>query len=937
MFDKALFNAALDQYKQRFFQIWPNEKYKWEAIKWFQANWDIHAFDFPGMLKRVISPSHTYNLLASAGNYPGRMIVELAEEVPERVRAMYLNLFDESKDLWSRIDSFKQEAELIRAEFSPQKHSHYQTENVIMTYLWLCYPDRYYIYKFDIARVVSQKLKSEYTFERGAFSSNISNFTQFYDEISEALRNDSELNQMLTSKLTEACYPDPKLHTLTIDFCYFIARYMDSQKEWWPGDYNPGFSVEKWVELLHNSKVFTPNSLEIMKRFLDFGGTAACSQLAAKYGEAHSFYSSGSVALARRIVEFTNCPVITGDSDNSKWWPVLYTGRYAGKNDKGTYIWKLRDELKEALQHIDLSDVSLYARSAEPMFWKISHGPGSISDSEDLTLADNHLIAMDRYTNAKGTGKISQGDDFISRMRKGDFFYLCRGNSIRLLGKINSDEVRTLENGRIERSYTPIAKSANTAPYTGKHKWWTPNDNSTFISVPENQVKLFEDLILMPYFNKTIQDLLESTPPARNFWFLNANPKIWSMSSMPVGQVQNYTLYNENKNKRRIFQNFLDAKAGDIVLGYESTPVKQIVAILKVSEAQDGQNIYFEKIEGLSVPIDYAALKDCSELSQMEYFSMNQGSLFKLTKEEFEVIMDMIREENTSPVSDKKVPYSKNDFLHEVYMTSDKYDRLKAVLLKKKNIILQGAPGVGKTFAAKRLAYSIMGEKDDDRIAFVQFHQNYSYEDFMMGYKPADNGFELKYGIFYQFCQKAANHPDQDYFFIIDEINRGNLSKIFGELLMLIEADYRDHTATLAYNGLPFSVPNRLHIIGMMNTADRSLAMIDYALRRRFSFIEMVPGFDSEGFLNYQKSLNNDTFNALISCIKDLNQYIMQDKSLGKGFCIGHSYFCGADECTEAWMRDIVDFDIMPMLNEYWFDDESKVQCWENVLHGVFQ
>lgn len=156
-----------------------------------------------------------------------------------------------------------------------------------------------------------------------------------------------------------------------------------------------------------------------------------------------------------------------------------------------------------------------------------------------------------------------------------------------------------------------------------------------------------------------------------------------------------------------------------------------------------------------------------------------------------------------------------------------------SVLQHKKNIILQGAPGVGKTFAAKRLAYAMMGEVDESRVEFVQFHQNYSYEDFVMGYKPAENGFELKYGIFYRFCQKAANQPDRDFFFIIDEINRGNMSKIFGELLLLIERDYRGTKATLAYNGLSFTVPERVHIIGMMNTADRSLAMIDYALRRR--------------------------------------------------------------------------------------------------------
>ena len=177
------------------------------------------------------------------------------------------------------------------------------------------------------------------------------------------------------------------------------------------------------------------------------------------------------------------------------------------------------------------------------------------------------------------------------------------------------------------------------------------------------------------------------------------------------------------------------------------------------------------------------------------------------------------------------------------------------------------------------------------------------------------------------------------YVFIIDEINRGNISKIFGELLMLIEKDHRDEKITLAYNGMPFSVPGNLYIIGMMNTADRSLALIDYALRRRFSFIDLEPAFESQGFLNYQETLENETFDELIQKIIELNKEIRQDKSLGKGFCIGHSYFCGQkkENCTDAWMQNIVDFDILPMLSEYWFDDEAKVQRWTNILHGVFQ
>ncbi len=292
-----------------------------------------------------------------------------------------------------------------------------------------------------------------------------------------------------------------------------------------------------------------------------------------------------------------------------------------------------------------------------------------------------------------------------------------------------------------------------------------------------------------------------------------------------------------------------------------------------------------------------------------------------------------------SQIIESENMYTKEDFLNDVFIAEEKYDRLASVLKLKKNIILQGAPGVGKTFAAKKLAYSIMGEIDENRIEFVQFHQNYSYEDFVMGYKPAGNGFELKHGIFYRFCKKAEENPDKDYYFIIDEINRGNMSKIFGELLMLIEEGYRGTEMTLAYDGSSFSVPKNLYIIGMMNTADRSLAMIDYALRRRFSFFDMEPGFDTEGFVKYQNQLNNKTFDKLIYEIKKLNEDIIKDKSLGKGFCIGHSYFCNSDEnkCTTEWMLNVVDYDILPMLREYWFDDMSKVEDWENKLQGVFQ
>ena len=287
-------------------------------------------------------------------------------------------------------------------------------------------------------------------------------------------------------------------------------------------------------------------------------------------------------------------------------------------------------------------------------------------------------------------------------------------------------------------------------------------------------------------------------------------------------------------------------------------------------------------------------------------------------------------------------PYTKQNFLNEVFMKETDYDKLVALLKYKKNIILQGAPGVGKTFTAKRLAYSLIGTEDDNRIAMVQFHQNYSYEDFVMGYRPTETGFELRNGVFYDFCEKARSDIENDYYFIIDEINRGNLSAVFGELLMLVEGDYRDKPVRLVYKKDKwFSVPHNVYIIGMMNTADRSIAMIDYALRRRFSFFTMKPGFDSEGFVNLQNKVNHLAFNTVINEIKILNNEIAEDDSLGEGFCIGHSYFvydeknppvCG----IEMWLKNVIEYDICPMLDEYWFDDKQKADSWQKRLTGIF-
>ena len=427
----------------------------------------------------------------------------------------------------------------------------------------------------------------------------------------------------------------------------------------------------------------------------------------------------------------------------------------------------------------------------------------------------------------------------------------------------------------------------------------------------------------------------------------------YSTGKMVIGvdEIGEFTQYTTKEEMR---QKLMEAYGGDssrknqALMAWEFTHVMkpQDIVFAKKGNTLVGKGLVLSDYYYDASSESYRNVREVKWIQKGEWMHPGNAVAKRLTDitaytEYVEKLLDIFAadsEEYEEPAEKTYPPYKREDFLHDVFMDEKDYDTLIGLVRKKKNVILQGAPGVGKTFAAKRLAYSMMNEKNQDRIMLVQFHQSYSYEDFIEGFRPTESGgFEIKKGAFYKFCKKASSDKGNEYFFIIDEINRGNISKIFGELFMLIENDKRDNPLQLLYSGEKFEVPKNVYIIGMMNTADRSLALIDYALRRRFAFFDMKPGFESKGFQAYRDELSDARFNNLLIEVENLNNAISSDDSLGEGFCIGHSYFCQLNEITEQVLANIVNFELVPLLKEYWFDEPAKVKEWRDKLWNAIR
>jgi 5-methylcytosine-specific restriction protein B len=480
---------------------------------------------------------------------------------------------------------------------------------------------------------------------------------------------------------------------------------------------------------------------------------------------------------------------------------------------------------------------------------------------------------------------------------------------------------------------TPVELAGNGTPFiTGTTRWnrttqWDKVQAAYLALAPpptEAFIRLGEEL-------DTINLPLPPPSGPAAHWWLNINPAFWKVTDFDIGQEQTYTSHNDNGNKRVVYAHFQHVQPGDLVIGYETTPTKRVRAILEITSslhtpAESQELITLRVKEFVREEVTLKQLQEMPALAEAAPLKGSQGSLFKLTPSEYTAIVERAQRLHDSQLP----PYTLADAEQELFLSTLEIQHLQIALKRKKNLIVQGPPGVGKTYVARRLAWLQMKEKDDSRVQLVQFHQSYSYEDFIRGWRPTAGGtFELTNGIFVDFVRRAQHDQARDYFFLIDEINRGNLSKIFGELLLLLEADKRDPQYALALtyrkpDEAPFYVPPNLYVIGTMNTADRSLALVDYALRRRFTFVDLAPHLDDKLVAYLQQAgVAAATAQELLDRVHKLNQQIEQDRNLGPGFQIGHSYFCVPlqGQTADAWWQALVEHDLAPLLREYWFDD----------------
>ena len=715
---------VVSQYKESF-EVWfPEEMYKWRAVQCFQEHWNPERADFAEMLKGSLAQAG--NLMDTNYAYPCKMIAFFAEKEPDTVRSMFQRLLDPQADVVEQIQNFEKSADglLAKYQFKESMKQHYQGDRTICTYLFFAQPDRYFLYQYGKLKAFLAETGLRAPCKMGDIQ-NVLTYQEVADQVLSCVRQDSELLNLFETKRAElgnSYYPDSEHHLLTDDIIYFASRLYKSG--YWPAsaEYDPEISAEQWLELLADRSVCTAENLEILKTMQELGGEATCKQLSLQSGGTSAHYNSSMVQLARRVQEKTGCPLVQNENEDRKWWPILFVGRTALPGQPGTYSWKLRDELADALKLLSQKEVN-----------------------DPMPFAKNTILY-----GPPGTGKTYQTVNYAVA--------IIEGKSLEDVQAENHEEVlkryrQYRQDGRIE--FTTFHQSFGYEDFIEGIRPVFAEDTD------ENTGDISYEIAdgIFKKFCATAQPPV--VDPKQNPYGFSESPTIWKVSLASTGDnpVRDYCM-----------------KHGCIRIGWD------------------------EYGESITDDMDYHVGGKTVLNAFLSRMQPGDIILSCYTAHSIDAIGVVTGEPEWHP-----------EFDH--------YKRLRTVkwLVQGKNI------GIEEFRLEKSLTLSTVYRLNTAVETIIEVLGRHGFS----GAAPV----------------KGTKGP---YVFIIDEINRGNISKIFGELITLIEPSKRlgqgeELQAKLPYSHEAFGIPDNVYLLGTMNTADRSIALLDTALRRRFSFVEMMP------------------------------------------------------------------------------------------------
>ena len=789
---------VVSQYKESFAAWFPEEAYKWRAVQCFQEHWNPERADFAEMLKESFAQAG--NLLDTNYSFPCKMIAFFAEKEPDTVRSMFQQLLAPGVDIVEQIQNFKQSADALLAkyQFKESMKQHYQGDRTICTYLFFAQPDRYFLYQYGKLKAFLAETGLQAACKMGD-TQNVLAYQEVANQVLACVQQDSELLNMFEAKRAElgsAYYPDAEHHLLADDIIYFGSQLHKS--DYWPtlAEYDPEISTEQWLKLLADRTICTVENLQILKAIQQAGGEATCKQLSLKLGDTSAHYNGSMIQFARRVQEKTGCPLVQNENNDQKWWPILFVGRTALQDQPGTYSWKLRNELADALELLAqrggdnpmpfAKNTILYGPPGTGKTYQTANYAVAIIEGKSLeeVQAENHETVLERYRKYRQDGRIefttfhqSFGyEDFIEGIRP-KFF----GENEEEAGEIQYEITKGVFKAFCLKAQIPIA-DARQSPYG------------------------FSD-----------------------------TPSVWKVSLGGTGghPLRNYCMQNDC-----------------IRIGWD-----------EYGETVTDETNYF--VGGKYVLNAFLNRMQLGDIVLSCYSARTIDAIGVITGDP------------------------------EWLPNEDHYKRSRKVnwLLKGKKIDIE------EFQLSRSLVQSTVYQLDTTAAEVIKALEK--------------NGFAPTTAV-----------ETKPYVFIIDEINRGNISKIFGELITLIEPSKRlgqseGLQVRLPYSQKLFGIPDNVYLLGTMNTADRSIALLDTALRRRFSFVEMMPdsgvldGIEVEGI-------------SISGLLTTLNRRI--EVLFDREHTLGHAFFTPLRQSPSIeTLGEIFRDKVIPLLQEYFYDDYEKI------------